>query len=154
MKNAKEQFVTASKKSAAAVTLALWIGGGGTMGLGAQGSMIVVQPERQVTAVQSKFYCNIKALTPAERARHKQLSEKLMAARKEIVETEKGYEFQYSPADVSLAELADWVAAESKCCPFFDFHIDLECERKLVCLRLTGEEGIKAFIRAEFKVEK
>jgi len=60
--------------------------------------MIVVQPERQVTVVQSKFYCNIKVLTPAERARHKQLSEKLMAARKEIVETEKGYEFQYSPA--------------------------------------------------------
>jgi uncharacterized protein HemX len=154
MKNAKEQFVTASKKSAAAVTLALWIGGGGTMGLRAQGSMIVAQPERQVTAVQSKFYCNIKALTPAERARHKQLSEKLMAARKEVVETEKGYEFQYSPADVSLAELAQWVAAESKCCPFFDFHIDLEREGKLVCLRLTGEEGIKAFIRAEFKVEK
>jgi len=49
--------------------------------------------------------------------------------------------------------LAEWVAAESKCCPFFDFHIDLEREGKLVCLRLTGEEGIKAFIRAECKIE-
>jgi len=36
-----------------------------------------------------QFYCNIKALTPEERARHKQLSEKLNAQRKEIVETEK-----------------------------------------------------------------
>jgi hypothetical protein len=89
-----------------------------------------------------------------ERARHKSLTEKLMAVRKEIVETEKGYEFQYRPEDVSLAELAEWVAAESKCCPFFDFHIDLEREGKLACLRLTGEEGIKAFIRAEFKMEK
>jgi hypothetical protein len=113
-----------------------------------------VQPGRQAATVQSKFYCNIKALTPEERARHKQLSEKLMAARKEIAETEKGYEFQYSPADISLAELAEWVAAESKCCPFFDFHIDLEREGKLACLRLTGEEGVKAFIRAEFKIEK
>jgi len=42
---------------------------------------------------------------------------------------------------------------ESKCCPFFDFHIDLENEGKLVCLRLTGEEGIKQFIRAEFNVQ-
>ncbi len=25
---------------------------------------------------------------------------------------------------------------------------------RLLCLRLTGEEGIKAFIRAEFNVEK
>ena len=153
MKNGKERFVEASEKSAAILTLALWIGGSGAMVLRAQNSAILVQPERQAATVQSKFYCNIKALTPEERARHKQLSEKLMAARKEIVETEKGYEFQYSPADVSLAELAEWVVAESKCCPFFDFHIDLEREGKLVCLRLTGEEGVKAFMRAEFKIE-
>jgi hypothetical protein len=154
MKNRKEGFMTVGKKNAASVTLALSIGSIGAMGLAAQGSVIVVQPESQMASVQSKFYCNSKALTPEQRARHKQLTEKLMTARKEIVETEKGYEFQYSPADVSLAELAEWVAAESKCCPFFDFHIDLEREGKLVCLRLTGEEGIKAFIRAEFKTEK
>ena len=154
MKNGKERFVEAGKKSAVIATLALWIGGGGTMGLKAQNSAILVQPERQAATVQSKFYCNIKALTPEERARHKQLSEKLMAARKEIVETDNGYEFQFSPSDVSLADLAQWVIAESKCCPFFDFHIDLEREGKLACLRLTGEEGIKAFIRAEFKIEK
>src|SRR5229473_6929353 len=152
MKNGKEGFVEANKKSAAIVTLALWIGGSGAMGLSTQSSAIAVQPERQAATVQSKFYCNIKALTPEERARHKQLSEKLMAARKEIVETDKGYEFQFSPSDVSLADLAQWVTAESKCCPFFDFHIDLEREGKLACLRLTG--GIKAFIRAEFNVEK
>ncbi len=151
MKNRKEGVVTASKKSSAGVMLALWMGSGAAMGLAAQGSAILVKPERQAT-VQSKFYCNTKALTPEDRAQHKQLSEKLMAARKEVVETEKGYEFQFSPGDVTLAELAEWVGAESKCCPFFDFHIDLEREGKLLCLRLTGEEGIKAFIRAEFNV--
>ena len=41
------------------------------------------------------------ALTPAERAHHKQLTDKLIASRKEIVETEKGYEFQYNPSTVS-----------------------------------------------------
>ncbi len=154
MKIGKEKILTVSKKSAAGVTLALWIGGGGAMGLAAQGSTFVVKPERQVETVQSKFYCNLKALTSEQRARHKQLSEKLMASKKEIVETEKGYEFQFSPGDVSVAELAEWVVAESKCCPFFDFHIDLEREGKLLCLRLTGEEGIKAFIRAEFNAGK
>ena len=102
MKNGKERFMTASKKGAAGVTLSLWMGSGGAMGLAAQGSTFVVKPERQVATVQSKFYCNIKALTTEERLRHKQLTEKLMAARKEIVETEKGYEFQYRPADVAL----------------------------------------------------
>src|SRR3989442_12972579 len=154
MKNGKERFVETSKEGGAIVALALWNGGKAAMDLRAQSSAIIVQPERQVATVQSRFYCNIKALTPEERGRHKQMSEKLIAARKEIVETDKGYEFQFSPSDVSLADLAQWVAAESKCCPFFDFHIDLENEGKLVCLRLTGEEGIKAFIRAEFKVAK
>jgi hypothetical protein len=102
------------------------------------------------TVTQSKFYCNINALSPAERASHKQLTDKLMALRRETVESEKGYEFQYNPKDISLAELAEWVAAEGKCCPFFDFHIDLERQGALLCLRLTGKEGIKPFIRAEF----
>jgi hypothetical protein len=110
------------------------------------------EKEKQVLTTQNKFYCNIKALNPAERVRHKQLTDKLIAARREIVETEKGYEFQYSPSNVSIGELADWVAAEGKCCPFFDFHIDLEREGNLLCLRLTGEEGIKPFIRSEFQV--
>jgi hypothetical protein len=99
------------------------------------------EKEKQVLTKQNKFYCNIKAVNPAERESHKQLTDKLISARKEIVETEKGYEFQYSPSNVSIAELADWVMAESKCCPFFDFHIGLEREGKLLCLRLTGEEG-------------
>jgi hypothetical protein len=110
------------------------------------------EKEKQVRTTQNKFYCNIKALNPAVRERHKKLTDKLIAARREIVETEKGYEFQYGPSHVSLAELADWVAAEGKCCPFFDFHIDLEREGSLLCLRLTGEEGIKPFIRSEFQI--
>ena len=100
--------------------------------------------------VETAFYCNVKALNPGERARHNQLTEKLLAARKATVETEKGYELQYSPADVTVTEIAEWVIAESKCCPFFDFHIDLENAGKLICLRLTGREGVKEFIRAEF----
>ena len=108
--------------------------------------------ETATTNAEGHFYCNVKALTAAERARHKELTEKLMTATHETVETAKGYEFQYSPEKISVGELAEWIMAESKCCPFFDFHIDLEEQGKLICLRLTGSEGIKAFIRSEFKV--
>ena len=118
----------------------------------AQNPETAARADKKVVPEQSGFYCNTKALNASERARHKQLTEKLMASRTETVETAKGYEFQYSPAKVSVAEVAEWVAMESKCCPFFDFHIDLENEGRLVCLRLTGREGIKAFIRAEFSL--
>src|SRR5215470_704264 len=99
---------------------------GGAPAFGAQGLATKASKENAAMTTQAKFYCNIKVLTPTERAHHKQLTDKLIAMRKEIVEMEKGYEFQYDPSDVSLAELSEWVAAESKCCPFFDFHIDLE----------------------------
>lgn len=109
--------------------------------------------QEQSVVSQNKFFCNIKALTPTERAHHKELTAKLLAERKESVETPTGYEFQFNPKSVSLAELADWVAAESKCCSFLDFHIDVEAEGNLLCLRLTGAEGVKNFIRSEFAVK-
>jgi hypothetical protein len=143
----EKKFAGTKNAIVAGVGLSLVAIVGNAAGAKAQGSA-EKNAEKQ-TVTQGKFYCNIKALSPAERASHKQLTNKLMALRKETVELAKGYEFQYSPRDVSLAELAEWVAAEGKCCPFFDFHIDLECEGELLCLRLMGAEGIKTFIRAE-----
>jgi hypothetical protein len=155
MKSNKEQFGKTSKRILvmASASLALWIAGGGPTWQVARGTSTHANREEQMVTTQNKFYCNVKALTPTERAHHKQLGEKLAALRKAIVETEKGYEFQFSPVNVTLAEVADWVAAESKCCPFFDFHIDVERSGSLLCLRLTGEEGIKAFIRVEFSLQ-
>jgi len=112
------------------------------------------EKEGKAIVVEGKFYCNVKVLTPEERVRHTALTDKLMAARNETIEMENGYEFQYSPDKVSVAEVAEWVVAENKCCPFFDFHIDLENQGKLICLRLNGGAGIKAFIREEFHLEQ
>jgi hypothetical protein len=98
------------------------------------------------------FFCNATALNPAERAFHQHLTERLLASRNAVVELPRGYEFQFSPEDISVADVAQWVVAEEKCCPFFNFHIDFEKQGNLVCLGLTGAEGIKQFIRSEFKV--
>jgi hypothetical protein len=153
MNRKKAQFAGMFKRSATGgVALALLLAGTAVKAGPSLGKTAQAAATEKMMTTQSKFYCNIKALTAEERAHHKQLSEKLMAARKATVETDRGYEFQFGPQDATLAELADWVVNESKCCPFFDFHIDLENEGKLICLRLTGEEGIKQFIRSEFKV--
>ncbi len=152
MSGRKERFFGLNKRRVAAAALASFLMANTAASLAAQDSPAKTSKEGPSMKVEGKFYCNIKALTPAERARHKELSDKLLAARNETIETPTGYEFQFSPKDVSLAELAEWAVAESKCCPFFDFHIDLEREGTLVCLRLTGSEGVKQFIRAEFSL--
>jgi hypothetical protein len=135
--------------SAAALLAVVLASGGGDL---SSARPVPAGKQEKEPMTQNKFYCNAKALNPSERAHHKLLTEKLIGQRTQIVETEKGYEFQYRPSTISLAELADWVSAESKCCPFFGFHIDLENEGKLLCLRLIGEEGVKPFMRAEFQV--
>jgi hypothetical protein len=147
-----KRFTVMSKGTVAGAGLTLLLATTGSGWAPTRASSTTSAVARQMNS-DSKFYCNIKALNPAERAQHRQLTEKLIAARKEIVETPRGYEFQYSPSDVSVAEVAGWVTTEAKCCPFFNFHIDLEREGNLVCLGLTGEEGIKAFIRTEFQVQ-
>jgi hypothetical protein len=152
MHHKMNQFTACRGKLAATTALACVMAGGVAVGTSAYESGQTVKEDHQSMTTGSKFFCNIKALAPAERARHKQLTEKLISSRREIVETEKGYEFQFNPSVVSIAELADWAAAESKCCPFFDFHIDLEREGTLVCLRLTGDHGIKHFIESEFQL--
>jgi hypothetical protein len=146
-----KRFSAISKGSvtAAALTLVLATSSGGLASMQASAA---TSAAAQQTSSDSKFYCNPKTLGPAERAQHQHLTEKLIAVRNEIVELPRGYEFQYRASDVSVADLAVWVATEAKCCPFFNFHIDLEREGDLVCLGLTGEEGIKAFIRTEFQV--
>jgi uncharacterized protein HemX len=151
MNKENEKFTPTWKLTLLGAALALLMAGTGTVRMQAQAVLKKSNAEGQ-PMTQSKFYCNRNALNPTERAHHKQLTDKLLATRTNIVETEKGYEFQFSPSTISLAELADWVAAEGKCCEFFDFHIDLERRGSLLCLQLTGDEGIKPFIRAEFQV--
>jgi hypothetical protein len=151
MSNSGRHF--ADTWGAASVALLLGLCGGGAVLEAAQSLPVAAGVEQHEGSAQGKFYCKIAALTPAERARHKEMTRKLITARDAVVETPKGYEFQFTPENVSVAELAEWVVAESKCCPFFYFHIDLERGGKLVCLGLTGPEGVKAFIRAEFGVK-
>jgi hypothetical protein len=96
------------------------------------------------------FYCNLKAFTPAERARQEQLSKKLREARVEIKELSNGFAFRLQKETVSVPELAEWVSGERKCCPFFDFGIHLEQDGGPLWLELKGKDGVKQFIRSEF----
>ena len=141
------------RKAGVAAIAMLSAAGAGTAGASTR-SQSQESAKNRAVVVEERYFCNVKALNTDERKRHEELTRKLLAKHREVVETEKGYEFQYAPEDVSVAEAAEWVEAESKCCPFFDFHIDLEKQGRLVCLRLTGGTKIKAFIRSEFGLKE
>lgn len=113
-------------------------------------------PQRQAASKTSKdrssFYCNLKALSPTERGRLHELVQKLQNARIETEELPDGYAFRLQTEQVSLGELAEYVTSERKCCPFFDFEIELKREGGPLWLRLRGIQGVKSFMRHEFDI--
>ena len=61
-----------------------------------------------------------------------------------------GYEFQFPSDSATIQLVAEWSAGEHLCCPFFDIDLRLEREHGAFWLRLTGREGVKEFIKADF----
>jgi hypothetical protein len=106
--------------------------------------------KEQTTTETSSFYCNLKALSVKERARHMLLTLEIERARVETIELANGFAFRFQDGTVSLANLAEWVSAERKCCPFFDFEIELQGNNGPLWLKLRGKDGVKTFMQSEF----
>jgi hypothetical protein len=100
---------------------------------------------------ESPFACDRMALTPEERKRHfDELGPQLRSLRKSFRELPDGYEFEYSADKTTYKLLNEWAVDERLCCPFFDISVRAEREGGPLWLRLTGREGTKQFIRADF----
>jgi hypothetical protein len=100
---------------------------------------------------ESPFACNRLALTSEQRKRHfEELGPQLRSLRTGVSELPDGFEFEF-PADMKTYQLvAEWTAGERLCCPFFDIDLRSEREGGPVWLRLTGRDGVKQFIAADF----
>lgn len=102
------------------------------------------------TKPESAFACNRLALTPEQRKRHfDELGPKLREMKKSVRELPNGYEFEFSPDPNTIQLVAEWVAGERACCPFFDINMRLEREGGPLWLSLTGREGVKQFLQAD-----
>jgi hypothetical protein len=98
---------------------------------------------------QSPIACDMSVLSPAQRQAHLANSRDLFANVQAIKELSDGYEFQLADDPNAITKLAEFVALEKLCCPFLNFAIEVEAEGGPVRLRLTGREGVKAFVREE-----
>jgi hypothetical protein len=99
---------------------------------------------------ESPFYCNRTTLSAEERQHQKELSAALHSALLGVQELPDGYEFEFAPGRANYQALAEFTSMEQACCPFFDISIRLEREHGKLWWRLTGRDGVKPFIHAEF----
>jgi len=95
--------------------------------------------------------CDLLALTTEQRQRHAALSQQLADVVQEIRELADGYTFRYTPHDATWMTVAEYVDLERRCCPFFVFTLTLD-EDKSIWLRLTGQQGVKAFLATQVNI--
>ena len=98
---------------------------------------------------QSPIACDTTAIPPEQTPAHLATSRELFSQIEEFRELSNGYEFRFANEASLLMKLAEFISLEKLCCPFLSFVIEVEPEGGPVWLRLTGREGVKAFIREE-----
>jgi hypothetical protein len=110
---------------------------------GITGSAEVQTPKRILA-------CNLNALTKEQRTRHEAVTRRLIehAVRRDLAD---GFVFTIDRTRISAAELAEWVADESRCCPAVDFSVELPAYGALT-LRMGGGKDVKEFIAAELRL--
>ncbi len=96
--------------------------------------------------------CNWAALTAEQRERQRVLIGLLRADAKEVKEIEGGYAFGHTSDRAVLLAIAEFVANERLCCPFFEFGITVERDGGPVWLQITGEGEAKRVLEAEMGV--
>jgi hypothetical protein len=93
--------------------------------------------------------CEMSALTDEQWKRQRELYRWLRADVKEVRELQGGYAFRHSADGGVLLAIAEFVANERLCCPFFEFEISVGRGGGPVWLRISGEGEAKRVLEAE-----
>ena len=94
--------------------------------------------------------CDLAALSATERATHEARAVRLLATAQTTQELPAGYAFRY-PA-TAYPQVAAFIAAERRCCPFFTFVLEVPAGAGPLELRITGAAGVKNFLQAALEV--
>jgi hypothetical protein len=97
--------------------------------------------------------CDLTAIPAGDRERHAAVARQLLGAARERRELADGYAVRL-PADLGTALLlAEFIARERLCCPFFDFTVQYPRGGGPLWLSITGPEGAKAVLSAELGLD-
>jgi len=106
-----------------------------------------------VHTADSPIACNLGVLTAEERKHHETLGRKIFSSVIARKRTASGYAFKLDRSRISASEVGQWIELEERCCPFFDFGLDLQREGGALTLSLGGRPGVREFIDSELRDE-
>lgn len=88
---------------------------------------------------------------PELMARKAALGEDVFARVKKIEEKTDGYLFHFEDKDDFLLTLVDYMLAEQKCCPFFQFDLNIKPNHEGIGLKVSGPPKAKEMIKMMVK---
>jgi len=95
--------------------------------------------------------CQLGVFSADERRRYQGVRAKIDAAVTSFMEIDQGYEFQLPGEDTMLALVAQWIALERRCCPFFEFTVAIGASDSSIRVSLTGSPEVKLFLESELR---
>jgi hypothetical protein len=99
---------------------------------------------------ETTFKC--KLTTPEFRERKATVIADLKKIVKRKKELKDGYAYKFSGSDDVVAKLNEFIKTESECCDFFKFKITVNSDKSEAWLHITGEKGVKDFIKTEIEM--
>jgi hypothetical protein len=102
------------------------------------------------STTESPLACDLTAISATDRPRYNELRRILASSAIAKRDLPNGIAIQIAPDKVTLPQLAEWISMERKCCPFFNFKIEVAPDSGPVHLTLTGPPGIKEFLASAF----
>ena len=93
--------------------------------------------------------CQLNVFSAEESQRYQTVRKQIEAAVIRIVEIDDGYVLHLPDDDAMLAVVADWVALERRCCPFFEFNVSVGGSDSSIRVALTGSPEVKQFLELE-----
>jgi hypothetical protein len=100
----------------------------------------------------SPFFCDFSAMDLEQKKRHSILARDLLPKHLEMKELPDGFAFRFSNDRVLFTGLSELATLERLCCPFLTITMELQFDQGPMWLKLTGEDGVKDFLRAELGI--
>ena len=92
--------------------------------------------------------CDPNAIPLEKREQWVETGKYVYAAVQEVSELPDGYQFRLPTDSVMLPKVAEYITNERLCCAFLRFTVEVEPSRGPFWLRLTGDAGVKEYIRS------
>jgi hypothetical protein len=100
---------------------------------------------------ETPIACDPSAVPADRRERWIESGKQVYAAVQDVQELLDGYGFRLPSDSDMLLKVAEYIANERLCCAFLRFTFELEPNGGPFWLRLTGGEGVKAYLRSELE---